>query len=265
MNIIDVGTGDPVVLIPGIQGRWEWMKEAVDALSKRCRVITFSLADEPSSGTGADRTSGFERYVTQVAEVLDAAGLEQAAICGVSYGGLIAATFAAEHPERTSALILVSALPPGWKPDPRVRLYLRAPRLMTPLFMLGSTRLFKEIAAARGGAASGLVAAIRQGVNVLAHMFSPTRMARRVTELQTTDIHLPRLDVRTLVITGEDRLERVVPPARTREYLHLCPNAQAVVLERTGHLGLIMRPEAFTGIVAPFVEHASSDLRRRVG
>jgi pimeloyl-ACP methyl ester carboxylesterase len=129
-----------------------------------------------------------------------------------------------------------------------------------PIFMLASTRLYKEIAAARGGMARGLVTAIHHGMNVLAHMFSPTRMARRVTQLQTTEISLPRLEVRTLVITGEDRLERVVPPARTREYLDICPNAKAVVLERTGHLGLITRPEAFTGIVAPFLERASSDL-----
>ena len=50
MKLIDVGSGPPLVMIPGIQGRWEWMKPAVDALARRCRVITFSLADESSSG-----------------------------------------------------------------------------------------------------------------------------------------------------------------------------------------------------------------------
>ena len=48
--MIDRGTGTPVVMMPGIQGRWEWLGPAVDALAERCRVITFSLCDEPTSG-----------------------------------------------------------------------------------------------------------------------------------------------------------------------------------------------------------------------
>jgi hypothetical protein len=58
MKIIDRGGGTPVVVIPGIQGRWEWMKPAIDALAQRCRVITFSLADEPSCG-GDSTDRGF--------------------------------------------------------------------------------------------------------------------------------------------------------------------------------------------------------------
>ena len=85
MNIIDLGSGTPVVLIPGIQGRWEWMRPAVDALSKQCRVITFSLADEPTSGASFDESAGVWSYVQQVSDVLDARGLREATICGISY------------------------------------------------------------------------------------------------------------------------------------------------------------------------------------
>jgi hypothetical protein len=69
MNIIDRGTGTPVVLIPGIQGRWEWMAPAVDALAERCRVVTFSLADEPSSGFAADPARGIDNYLDQLDQV----------------------------------------------------------------------------------------------------------------------------------------------------------------------------------------------------
>ena len=117
MKIIDVGSGPPVVLVPGIQGRWEWMKPAVDALATRCRVLTFSLADERTCGASFDAAHGFDCYVDQIREAMDQAGISSAAICGVSYGGLIAAAFAARHPERTFALVLVSAIPPSWRPD----------------------------------------------------------------------------------------------------------------------------------------------------
>src|SRR5687768_580704 len=127
MKIVDRGSGTPIVVIPGVQGRWEWMMPAIDALAQRCRVVTFSLADEPSCAGCFDEDHGFASYVDQVRDALDAAGIPQAAICGVSYGGLIAAAFAARYPSRTASLVLVSALPPGWYPNARVRFYLRAP------------------------------------------------------------------------------------------------------------------------------------------
>ena len=136
MNIIDRGSGTPVVLVPGIQGRWEWMGPAVDALATRGRVITFSLADEPTSGASFDERSGFDSYVQQIADALDAAGVQSAIVCGVSYGGLIAASFAARHPDRTRAVVVVSAIPPSWTPDSRVRFLCRAPRLLSPLFCI---------------------------------------------------------------------------------------------------------------------------------
>ncbi|PYR01316.1 MAG: alpha/beta hydrolase, partial [Acidobacteria bacterium] len=33
MQIIEYGGGDPLVLIPGIQGRWEYMRPAIEALA----------------------------------------------------------------------------------------------------------------------------------------------------------------------------------------------------------------------------------------
>ena len=32
MRIIDRGSGPPLVLIPGLQGRWEYVRPTVDAL-----------------------------------------------------------------------------------------------------------------------------------------------------------------------------------------------------------------------------------------
>jgi pimeloyl-ACP methyl ester carboxylesterase len=269
LTIIDVGRGTPVVLIPGVQGRWEWMKPAVDALAKHCRVITFSLADEPTSGATFEEDAGFASYVRQVAAALDAAGVQRAVICGVSYGGLIAAAFAARYPDRVDALVLVSALPPGWRPDARVRFYLRAPVLLSPLFCLASLRLYKEIAAASPGFVAGVATAVRHGVNVVTHMFSPRRMARRATLLTRAGINqeVSTVNVPTLVITGEGALDRVVPVAMTQSYLRLWPHARHATLARTGHLGLITRPDAFADIVVAFVEQAGAerDRGRRIG
>ena len=272
MNIIDHGEGTPVVVVPGIQGRWEWMTPAIDALAQHCRVITFSLADEPSSGGRFDKNRGFGSYVDQVRDALDAAHLRKATICGVSYGGLIAAAFAARYPERTSSIVLVSALSPSWKPNARVRFYLRAPRVLAPLFLLASVRMYREIAAASDGVAAGIVAIVRLGWRCATHMFSPYRMARRVRLLDACDFaaELSSTTVKptpALIITGEPTLDRVVPVSVTHEYLRWWPSAHAATLRRTGHLGSMTRPIDFAELVVPFARRVDyqHNAWRRVG
>ena len=259
MNIVDRGSGAPVVVNPGVQGRWEWMKPGIDALAERGRVITFSLADEPSSNARFDEALGFWNYVEHVREVLDACGLERAAVCGVSFGGPIAAAFAARYPGRVSSLILVSALPPSWRPDARASFYLRFPWLLSPVFCLGAAGLYGEIAAASDTRWSGIAAACKAGINVLGHIFHPGRMARRVHLLSSVfgpgriDTELANVKVPTMVVTGEESLERVVAPRITREYLAIWPHAHVETLARTGHLGMITRPEEFAALICGFV------------
>ena len=108
MQIIDRGSGTPVVVIPGLQGRWEYVRASIDALADTCRPITFSLCDEPSAGARYDRENGLDSYVAQVEAALDTLGIQKAIVCGISFGGIIALRFAARHPERTSGLVLVS-------------------------------------------------------------------------------------------------------------------------------------------------------------
>jgi pimeloyl-ACP methyl ester carboxylesterase len=56
-----------------------------------------------------------------------------------------------------------------------------------------------------------------------------------------------------LLITGEDALDRTVPPELSRKYLNFLPRAEVQMLARTGHLGSITRPGAFAELVANFV------------
>lgn len=268
MNIIDKGSGTPVVLVPGIQGRWEWMRPTVDALSARCRVITFSLADEPTSGAPFDEQSGFDSYVRQIGDALDAAGVQSAIVCGISYGGLIAAAFAARHPDRTRAVVVVSAIPPSWSPDVRVRLLMRAPRLLSPLFCVNSLRLFPEMVAAKENLPAAVSFAIRHLATVVRYRFSPALMARRVRLLEGSDLEaeVSQLRVPALVVTGQPELDRVVPVALTRDYLRLWPEAQFASIARSGHLGLITRADEFAELIKRFSDSLSRthDQRRRV-
>jgi pimeloyl-ACP methyl ester carboxylesterase len=240
------------------------MAPAVDALAERCRVLTFSLADEPTSGACFNPDAGLDSYVAQVLAVLDDGGVDKAVIAGVSFSGSVAAEFAARHPDRTLGVVLASALPPGWTPDRRVRLYLRAPRLLSPIFWLTSpARMLPELVAALG-----TLGALRFGWSILRRSvscpLSPVRMARRVQRIGTeTFSDLSTLRAPVLLMTGEDGLDRVVMPSLTRTYLEWLPQARHVTLGRTGHIGLVTKPLEFAALVCEFAhEIARVDEKR---
>jgi pimeloyl-ACP methyl ester carboxylesterase len=258
--MIDIGEGPPLVLIPGIQGRWEWMAPAARTLAARCRVITFSLPGEPRSGCAHDPASGFDMFVAQIDAALDAAGLDSAAICGVSFGGLVALIYAARRPERTRALALVSAPGPRWQPDVRARRYMRAPARSIPAFVAGAPgRMYPEVAAALPAYGARLRFVAQHLGRLVAAPMSPRRMADRLRLVDPAEMTAAcaRVTAPTLVVTGELSLDRVVPVSGTREYGTAIRGAVVTELVRTGHLGLVTRPREFAALVAGFVaEHA---------
>ena len=259
----DRGAGLPLVLVPGIQGRWEWMLPAVDALAARCRVITGSLPGDVGSIADTDAGAGFEGYSTWLDTLLDRAGVRgPAAVCGISYGGWIALHYAAVRPERVRTLTLVSTPSPSWRPGCRVNRYLAAPRLMAPVFALGSCfRTYPEIAAAFPSMGPRTRFIAGHLGRVAKHPMAPTCMAERVRHADGVDFaaDCARIAAPTQIVTGEPELDRVVQVASTREYLRAIPGSRYDQLDRTGHLGLITRAERFADVVTRFVQSGTAD------
>ena len=93
----------------------------------------------------------------------------------------------------------------------------------------------------------------RHGARVLAApMFPPVDGGAGARWQQSVDFapDCARVTAPTLVVTGEDALDRVVPADVTRRYLTLIPGARYVKIERTGHIGMLTRPSEFAEIVA---------------
>ena len=254
--MIDIGSGTPVVLIPGLQGRWEWMRPAVEAMAKRNRVLSFSLCDERSSPFPCVPERGFENYIDQTLVAMDRAGIEKATVAGVSYGGLIASEFAARHPNRVTALVLASALHSGWQPNSRQRQYLKSPWLMSPLFVATAPgRMRTEVRAAIPGVGARLRFIAAHSVRVATAPTSPGKMARRIEWASSHRFADPRaITSRALIVTGEPGLDQVVPVAITERYIDELQSAQHVVLERTGHLGIVTRPDLFAELLSRFLD-----------
>lgn len=249
--MFDQGSGPALVVIPGMQGRWEWMTPALEALARHCRTISYSF------GPATD----FGQLLAEIDAVLDERELVRAAVCGVSFGGRIAAAYAATRPSRTSALVIASAPGPSWQPSAVQAGYLEHPWRSTPAFLATSPgRMWPEIAAAIPGHAARARFAMSHVFRILTAPIVPASMARRMRLTLPLDLaHACRgITAPTLVVTGEPALDRVVPAASTREFVSLIPGAKYEMMEGTGHIGLVTQPDRFAGIVGTFVNAASS-------
>lgn len=260
MQVVTRGSGAPLLLVTGLQGRWEYMRPAVDALARTFQVITFPLRGERSSGLRLDPALGLDNYVEQIALALDHVQVDRAVICGISFGGLAALRFAATHPDRTAALILASTPGPGWHLRPRHRLYARLPWLLGPLFLFETPfRLHPEVATALPRLADRWRFMLSQLHALVTAPVSLRRMAERAELLDRPDVgaDASRVSAPTLIVTGERALDWVVPVDGSRGYAATIRGARLAVLDRTGHLGTVTHPDQFAALVTEFVGHTS--------
>jgi pimeloyl-ACP methyl ester carboxylesterase len=258
--MIDIGSGPPLVLIPGIQGRWEWMQPTIDALAKQWRVVASSLPGEPGSGAESGEDDAGDFFVRHVDSVLDSAGVQSAVLCGVSFGGLIALRYAARRRDRVRALILVSAPGPRWKPRPRLVRYMRWPTLSSPLFFFGAVgRFWPELCVTYPDARRRLSFCATALSRVMAAPAIPSRMSRRarLAAAETFERDCASVMVPTLVVAGERELDQVVKHEETMDYLSLIEGARFELFEKTGHLGIVSAPERFAAIVSKFASNGA--------
>lgn len=230
------------------------MRPTVDALAQSFRVASFSLCGEPGEPALA---GDFDAHLAQVDGAIEALGGAPAIVVGISFGGWVAVRFAARQPERVRALVIVSTPGPGYEPDARHAKWMESPRRSFPAFVLTSpARLMPEVRAAFPARGERVGFLARHTWRALVAPMSATRAAARVRMALGIDFAetLRHVSVPTLVITGDEGLDLVVPPASTREYAHAIAGARVARVERTGHLGSVSRPEHFAGIVERFVE-----------
>ena len=249
------------MVVQPLQGRWQWMRPFLEALAQRCRVITYTLAGDFGADRTIDPAQGFDLFVRQLEDVMNRAGVERVALCGISFGGTVAVRFAALHPERVSHLIIASSPGPGFRVTAQQMTYLSRPLLTLPAFAWTALgRLHTEVVAALPQPAALLAFTVRSAIAVLRYPALPHVMAKRALLMQTVDLtsECQRVTAPTLVVTGDPSLDHVVPVESTRRYVTHIRNSQYAMMENTGHSGSLTQPERLAHIVGTFVNAADS-------
>lgn len=107
-NYVDVGEGPELVFVHGLGASWQSWLENMPELARDHRVVAMDL---PGFGYSEmpEGDISIEYYASWVFRLLDALGIESAAVVGNSMGGFIAAEMAIRSPERVQRLTVVSA------------------------------------------------------------------------------------------------------------------------------------------------------------
>src|SRR5688572_4489606 len=102
-----LGTGDPVLLIPGLAATCTRWDPVTSDLSKSFSLI---LLDNRGMGRSIAKRppQNLADLAVDLVELMDHLRLERAHVMGLSFGGIVAQQLAIDHPSRVDRLVLVS-------------------------------------------------------------------------------------------------------------------------------------------------------------
>ncbi|MBO6777747.1 MAG: alpha/beta fold hydrolase [Marinibacterium sp.] len=238
-----------VVLIHGLgldrQVTWDAI---TPALARRYRVLRY---DFPGHGESAPVAGllDLSDLSAQVFAVMDAAGVDQAAMVGFSLGGMINRRCAMDHPDRVRALAILNS--PHERSSERQALVEEQARAADA----GGPAATIDVALARwftDGAQPNMVAWVRDtvlGCDPESYAAHRLVLAEGVKELIRP---APPLQHPTLVMTCEEDVGST--PEMSQAIAAEIEGSELQVLPELRHLGLVERPDLFAAPLAAFLE-----------
>lgn len=233
------GRGPGVLLTHGYsatKAMWAGQRPTLEELH---RLVTWDIRGHGESSSPEDPALySHDLGVDDMAALLDAEGLDDAVLGGLSLGGYLSLLFYRAHPERVRALVLCDTGPGYRDPSAREQWNRMAER---------RAKAFEE----RGlDALSGRSAELRIAVHRSAQgLVNAAKGLLAQHDARVMEV-LPQVDVPTLVIVGsEDQ-----PFIGASEYMaKKIPGARLEVIEGAGHAANLDRPQAFNAALTEFL------------
>jgi len=225
-----------VLMLHGFGSSLETWEPWALRLSDRYQVVRFDL---PGCGLSeADRTGDYSdaHSLEIVRELMDTLGIEQAVLVGNSMGGRIAWRFAAQFPERTHKLVLISPdgfASPGFE-------YGKAPQVPSLLklmkYFLPRSLVRINVAAGNGDPRLLSAATLDRYYELLLAPGNREAMIERMQQsvLQDPIPILRQITAPTLLLWG--RQDRLIPFSNSADYLRALSHSRLVAFSDVGHL-----------------------------
>jgi pimeloyl-ACP methyl ester carboxylesterase len=238
VDVIRLGRGEPLVLVPGLAGSWRLLLPLALCLARRFEVITYGLRGDGSTSLGFSGprcgVSDIAGHADDLACLIEQLGLECPAVFGVSFGGAIALELAVEHPRRVGALVVQGA---DSKFPSTIGSFI-ARRVLERFPLPADNRFLNQFFNLLHGAKP------EPGplVNFVVERIWETDqsvIAQRLAQIESFDIteQLWRIDAPTLVLAGSKDV--IVPRSRQARLARSIPGARMEVLEGAGHIGFL--------------------------
>jgi proline iminopeptidase len=259
-----LGAAIPIIAVnggPGLSHAYMMQNDLWQRVAAHRLVILYD-----QRGTGASKhvqphvRQSMEAQVADLDAIRKALALDQVAVLGDSYGGMIAMAYAAAHPDHVARLILSDSAAPSWKGMVHL-----LPQVFPDREEQGEREAKKLAADPEAVARAGLVNHMRQMFYsaemrdaYLAHMgdlgFEPAigRAVQQAIENLDLTARLPDFKFPTLVITG--RYDMNVAPLTAWRMAHAIPGAQLVFFEKSGHLPAYEEPEKYQNVLEDFLK-----------
>ena len=252
VEVIRMGEGEPIVLVPGMAGGWKLLAPLARRLARGHEVILYGLRGDRGAPVAA-RSETMADYATDLADVIDGLRLERPTVFGVSFGGAVALEFAAEHPAMVGALAL-QGVEAAFRQSLGSKIALRVlegyPLPHDNRFLNQYFNLLHAGKPEPGPLTDFIVErcwSTDQGV-----------MARRLRALRDFDVsdRLWKVDAPTLVMGGTR--DAIVPVARQRALAGAISGARFEAIEGAGHVAFLTHKDDVAGQVRRHARQAQA-------
>jgi pimeloyl-ACP methyl ester carboxylesterase len=267
MNVVDMGSGPPVIFIHGLSGCWQNWLEQLPFFARDHRVIAVDLPGFGQSEMPAEEIS-ISGYADAIDELMEKLELTEARIVGNSMGGFIGAELAIQHPQRVERLVLVAAAGlsiESIRTERTTGLRHRAENIV--FFSLGHVASRSATVALRPRLRAALL------MTVAAH---PAKLPGPLAAQQVLGSGKPgfsdaleamcryplrdrleKIACPTFIVWGDKDL--LVPVKDAAIFEELIPDARKVIYKDTGHVSMMERPARFNSDVKAFLDEAPGE------
>jgi 2-hydroxy-6-oxonona-2,4-dienedioate hydrolase len=235
---IEVGEGEPLMLLHGLFGALSNFKDLIDYFSKRAKVVVPML---PLFDLDLLHTSvgGLEKHVQKFIEFKDYKNIH---LLGNSLGGHVALVHVLKHPERIKSLILTgsSGLFENGMGDTYPKRgdyeYIRKKTAVT----------FYDPAVATKELVDEVYEIVNQRIKVIKIIALAKSAIRNNLGDELKEIKMP-----TLLIWGNN--DTITPPFVGKEFNRLIPHSELHFIDKCGHAPMMERPDEFNEILNGFL------------
>jgi len=258
-----VDEGDPakptLILLHGFGDSFLTWRPWAERLRKDFRVISLDLPGHGLTHAPAEYRAQFDAYSDLVGAFADKVGLSRFALAGNSMGGGVAWRFAADHPERVSALVLVDAA--GWPPSGPPK----APPLAFRIMQYPIGRAFLRSINNRPLVEQGLKADVYDKsvvTKAFIDQWSEVQLApghRTIlmsilpgARAEATPEVLAKITAPTLILHGE--ADHIIEPEASRRFHAAISGSQLILYPKAGHLPQWEIPERSASDTAAFLK-----------